>query len=179
MNESIAEILFSEESIARRVNELGARISRDYRGKKLTAVCVLKGAAVFFADLVRKISAPVEFAFITASSYGAAAVSKGEAEVSVPAPFEVCGKDVLLVEDIADTGVTLSCLRERFLKSGARSVKICALLNKPSRRRVKIEPDYVGFEVEDEFVVGYGMDFAEDYRNLPYIGVLSRSVYEE
>lgn len=170
------EPLLSEDVILRRVAELGAEITRDYSKDKepLLLVGVLKGATLFLSDLVRAIDRVVEFDFVAVSSYGAATRSSGEVRVLKDLEAAVSGKHVLIVEDILDTGLTLrfSYLIETLRARHARSVKVCVLLDKPARRQVPIDVDYRGFEIEDKFVVGYGMDYAERYRNLPYIGVV-------
>ncbi len=170
-------IYFTEQQIREKVKELGARITQDYRDKNPLIVGVLKGAFVFMADLVREIDTPCNLDFIVASSYGMGSETSGDVNITKDVGQTVEGRDVLLVEDILDSGVTLSSLSCIFSDRGARSVKLCALLSKPERRRVEINADYLGFEIEDEFVVGYGLDYAERYRNLPYIGILKPSVY--
>lgn len=175
----IYRVLFTRRQIAHRVKELGAQITRDYFGKRLAVVGVLRGGAVFCADLIRYIKLPIELSFIEASSYKNDTVPQGGVNISASRGFEAEGLHVLVVEDIIDTGNTLHAVCERFLRQGALSVKTCCILNKPSRRKVDMTADYVGFDIPDEFVVGYGLDYANRYRNLPYIGVLSRSVYEK
>lgn len=171
------EPLLGEDVILRRVAEMGAEITRDYSTDEepLLLVGVLKGATLFLSDLVRAIDRIVEFDFVAVSSYGAATRSSGEVRVLKDLEAAVSGKHVLIVEDILDTGLTLrfSYLIETLRARHARSVKVCVLLDKPARRQVPIEVDYRGFEIEDKFVVGYGMDYAERYRNLPYIGVVT------
>jgi hypoxanthine phosphoribosyltransferase len=170
------EVLITDEEIARRVGELGAMILRDYpdEDQPLLLVGVLKGAALFLADLVRAIDRQVEFDFVAISSYGAATQSSGEVRILKDLEAAVAGKHVIIVEDILDTGLTLrfSYLIETLKARHAASVKVCVLLDKPSRRRVEVPVDYRGFFIEDRFVVGYGMDFGERYRNLRYIGVV-------
>ncbi len=171
------EMLLSEEEIRARVIALGKEITRDYpdSSESLLLVGVLKGAALFLADLVRAIDRPVEFDFVAVSSYGASTKTSGEVRVLKDLDSSVAGKHVIIVEDILDTGLTLrfSYLIETLKTRNAESVKICVLLNKPSRRRVEVPVDYCGFTIEDRFVVGYGMDYAEQYRQLPYIGVVT------
>jgi len=168
--------LLSAGQIAERVGELAAAIAADYPDpqRPLLLIGVLKGSAIFLADLIRKIERPVEFDFVAVSSYGAATHSSGEVRVLKDLEAPVAGKDVLIVEDILDTGLTLrfSYLVETLRARHARSVTICVLLDKPARRRVEIEVEYRGFVIPDQFVVGYGMDYAERYRNLPYVGVV-------
>lgn len=172
---SIVELI-SEDEILRRVGELGASISADYSDsdEPLLLVGVLKGAILFLADLVRTITRPVEFDFVAVSSYGASTQTSGEVRVLKDLDSSVAGKHVVIVEDILDTGLTLrfSYLVETLRARKARSVRICVLLDKPSRRKVAVEVAYRGFEIEDRFVVGYGMDYAERYRNLKHIGVV-------
>jgi len=176
------DLLITEAQIQSRVGELGARISRDYPdpGEPLLLVGVLKGATLFLADLVRHISRPLEFDFVAIASYGTATRTSGEVRVLKDLEAAVAGKHVLIVEDILDTGLTLrfSYLVETLRARHARSVKVCVLLDKPARRRVPVPVDYRGFEIEDRFVVGYGMDYAEHYRNLRYIAALNRNEEE-
>lgn len=168
--------LFSSEEIAERVRALGAQINKDYSktDRPLLLVGVLKGAAIFLADLVRAIERPVEFDFVAVSSYGKATRTSGEVRLLKDLDASVAGKDVIIVEDILDTGLTLrfSYLIENIKNRHAASVQVCVLLDKPSRRKVPVEVRYCGFEIENQFVVGYGMDYAERYRNLPYIGIV-------
>jgi hypoxanthine phosphoribosyltransferase len=161
------------------VAELGAEISRDYAGKDLMLICILKGANIFLADLVRQISIPVEYDFVAVSSYGADTKSSGVVRILKDLDESVESKHVLIVEDIVDTGLTLrlSYLLENLRSRRAASVKVCTLLDKPVRRRVDVPVDYCGFKVEDQFVVGYGLDYQGKYRPLPYIGVLKPEIY--
>jgi hypoxanthine phosphoribosyltransferase len=172
--EPVIRELISEADVQRRVAELGAAITEDYpsHNEPLLLVGVLKGATLFLADIVRRISRPVEIDFVAISSYGAATKSSGEVRILKDLDAAVSGKHVIIVEDILDTGLTLrfSYLIESLRARNARSVKVCVLLDKPARRRAQVEVHYRGFEIGDDFVVGYGMDFAEMYRNLPYIG---------
>jgi hypoxanthine phosphoribosyltransferase len=165
--------LLTQEAIASRVAELAAQIRADYASTRdLHMVCVLKGAFVFFSDLVRQLDRHVTLDFIVASSYGKATRSSGEVRLIKDLDTGIEGRDVMIVEDIVDTGLTLTYLTEVFKARGPRSVKTACLLSKPSRRQVDVPVDYVGFTIEDRFVIGYGLDYAERYRNLPYIGVL-------
>lgn len=167
----VEKILFSEEQIGERVSALGAELTRDYSGKNPLFLCVLKGASVFFADLVRRVECPLEFDFLRASSY-AGTNSTGEVKLDVSAIPDISGRDVVLVEDIVDTARTLSVLKKHLLGLDPRSVKVACFLDKPSRRVVEgFSADYTGFEIEDLFVVGYGLDCDQRYRNLPYIGI--------
>ena len=178
MNNDIAKVLISEEQLQAKVAELGAQISRDYEGKDLLLVSILKGSVVFMADLMRAITEPCSIDFMVVSSYGGAnTTSTGLVKIVKDLDQDLSGKDVLIVEDILDTGVTLSNLVPMLKMRNPNSVKICTILSKPSRRMADIEPDYCGFEVPDEFVVGYGLDYDEKYRNLPYVGVLKPEVY--
>jgi len=173
------DILYSQEQISARVKELGLRISRDYRGEELLVIGVLKGAFVFMADLVREIDLPLELDFISVSSYGASTISSGEVRIIKDLDYSLEGKNVLLVEDIIDTGLTLNYIKEIFKKRNPRSVKICCLLDKPSRRKSPIRAEYAGFSIEDHFVVGYGLDYAGKYRNYPAVCILKPAVYEK
>ena len=163
MHDDIKTVLVSEEQLKAKVAELGAQISRDYAGKNLVLVSILKGSVVFMADLMRAVSIPCNIDFMVVSSYGGSnTITSGLVKIIKDLDGDLSGKDVLIVEDILDTGV---------------SVKICTILDKPSRRKADIQPDYEGFQVPDEFVVGYGLDYDEKYRNLPYVGVLKPEVY--
>ncbi len=172
---NIREVLFSEERIKKRVGELAADITRDYKDKDKppVMVCVLKGAFMFFADLVREIKADVDVDFVMLSSYGDSQVTGGNVKLKCDMSRDVKGRDVIIVEDIVDTGLTVKCFKELLESRGARTVKIAALINKPSRRTVSVFPDYAGFEIPDSFVVGYGMDYAERYRTLCRVAVYS------
>lgn len=171
MNYVIDKVLVAEEDIRRRVDELGKEITRDYAGMQPIAVCVLRGAIPFYADLIRRIDLPVTVDTITISSYGSGTVS-GKLKVITDMRTSVEGRDVLVVDDIIDSGRTSVALIEMLKERGAKSVKTCALLDKPSRRVVDIKGDYVGFAIPDEFVVGYGLDWNEKFRNLPHVYTL-------
>ena len=179
MEEDIAQVLLTEAVIKQRVAELGAQISADYAGKDLMLVCILKGANIFLADLVREITIPLSYDFVAVSSYGADTKSSGVVRILKDLDESVESKHVLVVEDIVDTGLTLrlSYLLENLRSRRAASVKICTLLDKPSRRRMDVPVDYFGFRVEDQFVIGYGLDYAGMYRNLPYNGILKPEIY--
>ena len=178
MKDDIGEVLFSEEKIASIVRNMGRQISEDYVGKNLFMVSVLKGSLVFMADLMRAVQIPCAIDFMVVSSYGGANTSStGLVKIIKDLDADLTGRDVLIVEDILDTGITLSKLVPVLKMRNPGSVKICTILSKPSRRMADIEPDYCGFEVPDEFVVGYGLDYDEKYRNLPYVGVLKPEVY--
>ena len=180
MNDDIKNVLVSEEQLKAKVAELGAQISKDYKDKNLVLVSILKGSVVFMADLMRAISIPCNIDFMVVSSYGGSnTTTSGLVKIIKDLDGDLSGKDVLIVEDILDTGVTLSNLVPMLKMRNPSSVKICTILDKPSRRKADIAPDYEGFQVPDEFVVGYGLDYDEKYRNLPYVGVLKPEVYEK
>lgn len=173
MDKMDRKVLINEESIARRVRELAEEISAEHEGKRVLLVCVLKGAVIFAGDLMRHLKIPVEVDFIAVSSYGSDTASSGVVRIQKDLDSSIKGKDVLIVEDIVDTGLTLNYLRKNLLSRQPRTLKIATLLDKPARRRVELIPDYCGFEIPDQFVVGYGLDFDEDYRQLPAVYVLS------
>lgn len=172
-------VLLTREEIAAKVQELGKQITRDYVGKKPVLVCILKGAAVFFADLIREISLPLTLDFMAISSYGSATKTSGVVRILKDLDNDILGKDVIVVEDIVDSGITLSYLTKILMQRGAKSLRIAALLDKPARRKVQdLTVDYSCFNIPDAFVVGYGLDFNQTYRNLPDIGILSPRIYE-
>lgn len=177
MNKDIKSILLSEEKISGLTSSLAERINRDYEGKEILFIVILKGSVIFASDLLRKITADVTVDFMQVSSYGSGTVSTGDVKIKKDAQSDVFGKHVIIVEDIADSGNTLSKLKKLFVKRGAASVRICTMLSKPSRRKTDVECEYVGTDIPDEFVVGYGMDFNERYRNLPYVGILKPEIY--
>ncbi len=177
MENIIKEVLVSEEEILKRAKELGAEITRDYKGKDLMVIGILKGAVIFMSELVKNIDMSVTMDFMAVSSYGKSSISTGEVKIIKDLDFSVVGRDVLIVEDIIDTGYTLNYLTDNLKKRGANSVKICTLLDKPDRRRVEVPVHYLGFEIPDEFVVGWGLDYAEQYRNLPFVAALKEEVY--
>ncbi len=180
MLKDIEKVYYSEETLREIVAELGKKISEDYKDKNLLLVSVLKGSVVFMADLMREITVPCEIDFMCVSSYKDGTTSSGAVKIIKDLDINLEGKDVLIVEDILDSGRTLSYLKSVLMTRNPRSFKICTLLDKPERRAVPdLFADYSGAEVPDEFVVGYGLDYAEKYRNLPYIGVLKREVYSE
>ncbi|MDR1961403.1 MAG: hypoxanthine phosphoribosyltransferase [Gracilibacteraceae bacterium] len=178
MEKDIASVLLPEEKIKSRVAAMGRRITEDYAGKRLIMIGVLKGAVPFLADLTRCVPLPLRYDFIAVSSYGAATVSSGAVRLLKDLDLSIEGFDVLLVEDIIDTGLTLRYLRENLQSRRPASLKIAAMLNKPERRVTDITADYCGFTVPDEFLVGYGLDYNQNYRNIPYVGVLKREIYE-
>jgi hypoxanthine phosphoribosyltransferase len=166
-------VLLDAAAVAARVHELGAQIARDYRGLDLVVVSVLKGSFVFAADLVRAVDLPLEVDFLGVRSYGDSTDTSGVVQITHDLSRPVEGRDVLLVEDIVDTGLTLRFLKDNLATRGPRTIRLAALLHKPSRTRVPTQIDYLGFTIDDVFAVGYGLDFAQRYRNLPYVGVLS------
>ena len=175
----VAEVLLSEEQIAARVADLGQRISSDYAGRELTLVSVLKGSLPFMADLMRRITLPLRIDLMEVSSYGGTSTeSSGLVRILKDLSTPIDGRDVLIVEDIIDTGLTLNYLIRYLKGKNPNSIKVCSLLDKPARRLVEIPIDYVGFEIPDAFVVGYGLDFGEVYRNLRFVGVLRPEAYE-
>ena len=178
MNNDIKEVLVSKEALAARIEELGEQISADYAGESILMVGVLRGAVIFMADLARAISRPVTIDFIAVSSYGASTHSSGVVRIIKDLDEDVTGRHLLIVEDIIDSGLTLKYLYDNLKSRNPASVRICTLLNKPSRRKVDVPVDYNGFTIPDEFVVGYGLDFAEKYRNLPFVGVLKPEAYK-
>ena len=177
MNNDIKKILVQEDQLQKRAKELAEEISKDYNNEEFVAISILKGGFVFMADLIRNFKQSVQMDFMVASSYGNGTTSSGKLEIKKDTSIDLKGKNVLIVEDIVDTGRTLSNLKENFLQRGAKSVKICTMLDKPSRREVEVFVDYIGFCIENEFVVGYGLDYAEQYRNLPFVGVLKEEIY--
>lgn len=176
--DAVAETLVSEEQLRAIVARLGGEIAAEYRDKRPLIVGVLVGAFVFVADLVRELDFPLEVAFVSASSYGQGTVA-GELKLELDLETEVAGRHLLVVDDILDTGRTLSKLTEMFVERGAASVRTCCVLDKPSRREVSFEADFIGLEIPDQFVVGYGLDYAQSYRNLPFIGVLRGELHDD
>lgn len=177
MNEDIKGIILTKEEIDKRVAELGAQITADYQGKEVVVVVLLKGAAWFATDLTRAIDLPLRVDFMVASSYGNGTTTSGNVKVKLDVSEDLKGKHVLLVDDIIDSGVTFAAICDLLKQSKPASIKTVALCDKQERRVNGMQADYVGFVIPDEFVVGYGLDYANDYRNLPYIGVLKPSVY--
>ena len=177
MKEDVLRVLLSEDEIREKVRELGGKITADYKNSNLMLVTVLKGAVVFLADLMRQIDVPAEIDFMVVSSYGSGVKSSGVVKIVKDLDVPLAGKDILIVEDILDSGLTLSYIKELLESRGPRSIRIATLLDKPSRRKVDLQADYIGFSVPDEFVIGYGLDYDEKYRNLPYIGILKPEVY--
>lgn len=179
MREDVKKVLFDEEQLSKKVRELGEQISKDYKGKDLLVVGVLKGSVVFAADLIKSIDIPCEIDFMAVSSYGNSTESSGVVRILKDLDHSIEGKHVLLVEDIVDSGITLTYLLKYLKARKAESIEIVSLLNKPERRTADLEVKYIGFEVPNEFIVGYGIDYAEKYRNLPFIGVLKEEVYNK
>ncbi len=177
LNDDILEVLLSEEEIRAKVAELGAQLTRDYAGKTPFFLGVLKGCYVFMSDLVRNVDLHCSMDFMAVSSYGGGTSSTGAVRITKDLSRDIEGKDVIIVEDILDSGITLSYLKKYLQNRKPASICIVTLLDKPARRRADIRADYCGFTVPDEFVVGYGLDYAEDYRNLPYIGILKPEIY--
>lgn len=177
MNNDILKVLISEDEIKEKVKELGQLITKDYEGKDLMVIGILKGCIVFLSDLIREINLPLTMDFMVVSSYGSSTKSSGVVRIVKDLEKDIAGKDILIVEDIVDTGLTLSYLVEYLKSRNASSVKICTLLEKPDRRKAEVDLEYVGFHIPDEFVVGYGLDYAELYRNLPFVCILKPEVY--
>lgn len=178
MMEDIQEMLFTERQIAVMVERIGQEISRDYKGKNLLLVSVLKGSVVFMADLMRSITIPAKIDFMATSSYGSGTKTSGVVKIIKDLDIELSGYDIVLVEDILDSGKTLSYLIELLKDRGPKSLQICTLFDKPERREAQVEARYVGAQIPDEFIVGYGLDYDEKYRNLPFVGILNPSVYQ-
>ena len=176
MIDEIESILITKEELSERIAQLGQQIFDDYIDESIFALCILKGSFIFFADLVRNIGKPVEVAFFHAASYFEGTESSGHVEIDKHV-VDVSGKNLIIIEDIIDSGRTLTTLIEYFKGKKPKSIKVCTLLDKPERRVFPLEAHYVGFEVPDEFVVGYGLDYDQKYRNLPYIGILKREIY--
>jgi len=179
LDAAIGEILIDEETLAARVAELGAEVSADYEGRDLLLIGVLKGAVFFMADLMRHLTVACEVDFMAISSYGDATDSSGIVRILKDLDISIEGRDVLVVEDIIDSGLTLSYLIRNLESREPASLEVCALLTKPSRREIDVRVRYVGFEIPNKFVIGYGLDFAERYRNLPYVGVLHPDLMPE
>ena len=181
MDETMIERqLVTSEQLQAKVRELADIISKDYEDvDEIVLVTLLKGGAIFAVDLMQKLTVPVEIDFMSVSSYGSSTKTSGVVKVVKDLDSDIAGKHVLLVEDIIDSGLTLSYVKELLLQREPKSLKICTILDKPSRRKTEVQVDYVGFAIPDEFVIGYGLDYAQKFRNLPYVGVLKREVYEK
>ena len=177
LHNDILEILYTEDEIQQKVKELGEQISLDFVGRNLLVICILKGAFIFMADLVKAIDIPLEIDFMAVSSYGQSSMSSGVVKIIKDLDVAIEGRDIIIVEDIIDSGLTLSYLIDVLERRNSLSITVVALFDKPGRRTVDLEPDYKGFTLPDAFVVGYGLDYAQKYRNLPYIGILKETVY--
>ena len=177
-NPDVEYVMLTEKQIAKRVKAVAKQLDKLYEGRTPVVVCILKGSVVFFTDLIRNMKTAITIDFMSVSSYGNGSKSSGEIKIKKDLSTDIAGRDVLIVEDIIDSGNTLYNLKKLLHSRGPSSVNIVTLLDKPARREVPIEPEYKCFDIEDEFVVGYGLDYAERYRNLPFVGVLKRSVYE-
>ena len=178
MNNDIKEVLYNEDELRDRVRQMGAKISNDYSGKELILIGVLKGSVIFMADLLKEITIPCKMDFMAVSSYGNSTETSGVVRILKDLDFEIQGKDILIVEDIIDSGVTLKYLMKYLAGRKPNSLEIVCLLNKPDRRKVDIDVKYLGYDVPDHFLVGYGLDYAEKYRNLPYVGILKEEIYK-
>ncbi len=176
-DQDMKEILYPEEQLRNKIRELGAAITADYRGKDLLMVSILKGSIMVMADLMRAVDLPLQIDFMNVSSYGAGTASKGSVKILKDLDVDIKGKDVLIVEDILDSGVTLFNMIKMLQQRHPKSIEICTLFSKPSRRQVDVKAKYIGFEIPDAFIVGYGLDYAEKYRNVPYVGILKEEVY--
>ena len=179
MMNDVKEVLYTKEQLHEEVKKLGQQISRDYEGREPILVSVLKGAFIFMADLVREVTIPCSLDFMAVSSYGSGTVTSGRVKIIKDLDTNIEGKDVIIVEDVLDSGVTLSHLIEMLKARNPASLAVCTLLDKPERRRAYVDVDYRGLVIPDEFVVGYGLDYDEKYRNLPYVGVLKPEVYQK
>lgn len=179
MNKDIDRILISKEEIAKKVKELAVQINKDFEGETISLVCILKGASIFTADLVRELKGDVTIDFIAISSYGSGTESTGEVKLSQDLAKPIAGKNVIIVEDIIDSGLTLNYLKNLLLSRNPKCIKLCTILDKPERRKIDLLVDYVGFVIPNEFIVGYGLDYAELYRNLPDVCVLAPSAYQK
>ena len=179
MHKDCERIMLTEKQLRERVKEVALQVDKVYEGKRPLVVGILKGSIIFYADFIRHLTCPVELDFMSVSSYGSGAVSSGKLNIKKDLDRDVKGRDVIIVEDIIDSGFTLANLKQLILERGAASVIIVTLLNKAERREYDVAPDFNCFDIENEFVVGYGLDYNEHYRSLPYIGILKRSVYEK
>ena len=177
MTDDIARIFFTEDELKQKVRELGRTLSEEYEGKHPIFVSVLKGSFVFMADLMREVSIYCDVDFMTVSSYGRGTKSTGAVKIIKDLSYDIEGRNIIIIEDILDSGITLSYLKNYLMMRNPESIKICTLLDKPDRRQADIKADYMGFICPDEFIVGYGLDYDEKYRNLPYIGVLKPEIY--
>lgn len=172
MYSDVKKVLFDKEAVRKRVEELGRELSDIYRGEPLVMVCTLRGACIFFADLIREMDIPMEIDFLQASSYGDGTETSGVVKINKDISTDIFGKNVVIVEDITDSGVTMHALLKVLRTRGAKTLKVCTLLDKPARRKVDFVPDYIGFSIPDEFIIGYGLDYAQKYRNIPEVCVI-------
>lgn len=179
MLNDVEKVLLDEETLAKKVKELGQQISEDYAGEEVLFVGILKGASLFMSDLLRQVSIPAYIDYMVVSSYGNAAQTSGAVRIIKDLEVDIEGRNVIVVEDIVDTGLTLNYLMKNLESRKPKSLKIASLLDKPAGRRIDVKVDYLGFEVPDEFIIGYGIDYAEKYRSLPFVGLLKREVYEK
>lgn len=179
MHPDLQKILLTQDQIRARVSEVAGQVDRVLSGKRPLAIGILKGSIIFYADFIRCLTMPLELDFMAVSSYGSGSTSSGKLKIKKDLDTDIKGRDVIVIEDIIDSGFTLACLKKLLNERGAASVTIVTLLDKHERRTEDISPDYNCFEIPDEFVVGYGLDYNEEYRSLPYIGILKRSVYEK
>jgi hypoxanthine phosphoribosyltransferase len=177
MNCDIKEVLFNEPKIQARIKEMAQQITTDYYDKNPVIISILKGGFVFMADLVRNISVPIEIDFLAISSYGSGTSSSGVVKIKKDIDIDITGRDVIIVEDIVDSGLSLQYIRDYISKHNPASIRVCVLLDKPKAHKLNVHFEYIGFEIGTEFVVGYGLDFNEKYRNLPYIGILKEEIY--
>ena len=177
-HQAVEKILISEEEIKNKIEELAEKINKDYEGKDVLCIGILKGSTIFLADIIRKLNISVSIDFMIVSSYGAGTETTGELKIKKDLSTDIKGKSVLIIEDIIDSGVTLSKLKAVLMEREPESVEICAFLTKPERRVIYVNAKYIGFEIPNEFIIGYGLDYAEKYRELPYVGVLKREIYE-
>lgn len=177
MEKDILKILLSEEQIQKKVYELGKQISEEYKGKNPIMICILRGAVFFLTDLLKNISEPLEIDFLSLSSYGTSTKSSGVVKIRKDIDTDILNRHVIIVEDIVDSGLTLKYIYDYLEKHNPASVKICVLLDKPQAHEIDIKIDFLGFEIENDFVVGYGLDYSEKYRNLSYIGILKEEIY--
>jgi hypoxanthine phosphoribosyltransferase len=177
MNCDISQVLFDERRIQDRIKELAHQITTDYSNKQPVIISILKGGFVFMADLVRSITIPIEIDFLAISSYGSGTSSSGIVKIKKDIDLDISGRDVIIVEDIVDSGLSLQYIRDYISKHKPASIKVCVLLDKPDAHKIEVKFEYVGFDIGTEFVVGYGLDYNEKYRNLPYIGILKEEIY--
>lgn len=179
MHPNIEKVLIDEKTLKTRIAEMAAEISKDYEGEELLVIGLLKGASYFMMELTQHLSVPTQIDFLKVSSYGSGTSTSGKVDIQFDTSRNLAGKNVLIVDDVVDSGLTLKAVRELFRTRNCKSIRLAAMLDKKERRLVKMVPDYYGFAIPDEFVVGFGLDYNEDYRTLPYVGILKRSVYEK